>query len=132
MNARYTAALLLTLVFALVVPPAQGQVAAAPTSAQLAAAEQPVALPGANTDAPRFVLASLKIGDYLFAAASPDRESKPKGGNKMTSTGSKNAVCEWFIITCNSGGGDLCCGSVSSCLGYCEELCGPPCVYNEQ
>ena len=37
--------------------------------------------------------------------------------------------CEWFDIYCSDGSTDSCCGSVGSCLGYCAESCGEPCVY---
>jgi predicted nucleic acid-binding protein len=40
-----------------------------------------------------------------------------------------NLACDWFDISCSDGSSDECCGSVSSCLGYCSEVCGGPCEY---
>jgi hypothetical protein len=62
-----------------------------------------------------------------FAAADTGRKAAQGG---MGSSGKWGAdACEWFWIQCNNGLSDVCCGSVSSCLNYCEEICGPPCVY---
>ncbi len=40
-------------------------------------------------------------------------------------------VCEWFDISCNDGSSDVCCGNVDSCLGYCSDVCGGPCIYQQ-
>lgn len=83
-------------------------------------------------------LDELSVGTSRATAdAEPLFLAKPAKGRKSStmspsgSGGNSLAACEWFIIECNAGGGDVCCGSVSSCLGYCEEICGPPCVYVE-
>ncbi len=67
-------------------------------------------------------------------ASSPAFGVKSKGG-ALGSTGhhvakhqGTDAMCDWYQITCNGGGGDLCCGDANSCLTYCENICGGPCV----
>ncbi len=37
-------------------------------------------------------------------------------------------ACTWYDISCSNGTTDECCGSESSCLVYCSEVCGEPCV----
>ena len=48
---------------------------------------------------------------------------------QITSEGSGGitAACQWYSIDCVDGTSDSCCGSASSCLSYCEEVCGGPC-----
>jgi hypothetical protein len=128
MSSRFSAALLSTLILVVAAVPALAAEPAAKVAAQPVAQAQAAAAPAPEAqDFPRFTLKSLQIGDILFAASKGD--GKTRTNNQMKATGAGNALCEWFIISCNSGGGDYCCGSVGSCLGYCEEICGPPCVY---
>jgi len=67
-------------------------------------------------------------------AAEPLFLAAPGKGRKSTMTSSSTSsatACEWYDIRCSNGTTEECCGSVNSCLSYCEEVCGGPCVYQE-
>ena len=52
-----------------------------------------------------------------------------KGSSSLSPSGTEDAFCEWFSISCSNGSSDECCGSVNSCLSYCGEVCGEACIY---
>lgn len=90
----------------------------------------PASCPGADsTPAQEPSLADLLgASNQPLYLATPTGRQPVQGG--MGSSGKWNVTeCEWFWIVCNDGYTDSCCGSVGSCLGYCEEVCGGPCVY---
>lgn len=82
-------------------------------------------------DAPVAAADELPPLEQIFVAAGSKEVSQSK--STMNGTGKENGLlaCEWFVISCSGGGGDVCCGSVNSCLVYCVDLCGGPCVYQE-
>lgn len=81
-------------------------------------------------DAPAEATAELPL-EMVFMAAGSKEVSQSK--STMNGTGKENGLlaCEWFVISCSGGGGDVCCGSVNSCLVYCVDICGGPCIYQE-
>ncbi|HTQ80275.1 MAG TPA: hypothetical protein VMM92_09780 [Thermoanaerobaculia bacterium] len=91
------------------------------------------AAPAASAGAPS-VDALPPFAVWLKAGGSP-AHTKAKGGLKARAhkSGAKSAelACDDFWILCNDGSADSCCGSVNSCLFYCEEFCGGPCVYED-
>lgn len=125
MNVRLLAVFLLALLVPVAASAAAPDTAPAPAVIETPATAEPAAAVA------EFRLPSLQIGDILFAASGSSHDGNPLRKNQLRSNGVKNALCEWFVITCSGGGGDTCCGSVNSCLGYCSELCGGPCIYVE-
>ena len=79
---------------------------------------------------------SLQSGP-LFVAAGSGHQSGARTsylvgpGFGSAGFGIEAAVCDWYDITCSNGSTEECCGSDNSCLGYCEVVCGEPCILVE-
>jgi hypothetical protein len=69
--------------------------------------------------------AALKF-DPLFLAAG-GRKGRLGGLLIKDQNGGITTTCEWYTIDCIEEEDDRCCGSLSSCLAYCEEVCKGPC-----
>ncbi|HEX3131077.1 MAG TPA: hypothetical protein VH394_27325 [Thermoanaerobaculia bacterium] len=89
----------------------------------------------------RSVAPVVSVADFVaqLNTSTPIPASTSSGGggglskNGAPGNGSGiGAMCEEYWIECNNGTSDSCCGSLSSCWSYCEELCGGRCVYQEQ
>lgn len=91
----------------------------------------PAPQPAAAASMPDYAAFEAFLESQHLATEMATKPEGPKGhGSNMRTTGRQGALmCDWFVIECYGGGGDECCGSVSSCLVYCEQLCGGPCEY---
>ncbi len=90
----------------------------------------PAGCPGANStpaQEPSLVDLLGTSNQPLFLATPSGRQ--PAQGGMGRSEKWQETECEWFWIECNDGYSDECCGSLSSCWDYCEEVCGGPCEY---
>jgi len=76
------------------------------------------------------LVVSLMTSPEVFGARGKGSSAlHARGGHHHTRVPNAKMMCDWFDIYCNNGSTDSCCGSVGSCLGYCEEVCGGPCIY---
>ena len=76
----------------------------------------------------------LELGlQFDDSSAAPVEQSNGPRARMSTLANSERGLdaaraCEWYDISCSNGTTDECCGSSSSCLSYCAEVCGGPCI----
>ncbi len=114
----------LVCAFILLVAVAGASAASAAASAQPAAPPQQVAS-GNLTTLPM----ELRAQDDQAAPTAASRQGKPTGSYLLGGGFQDTALaCTWYDISCSNGTTDQCCGSESSCLSYCGEVCGETCI----
>jgi hypothetical protein len=75
---------------------------------------------------------NLQFDQDMWLTANTQATAVTQKGGALAGNETKgNLACDWFDISCSNGSSDSCCGSVGSCLGYCSEVCGGPCIYVE-
>lgn len=116
----------LVFAFVLLVAALAGSAAFAASPAQTTTHVQQVA----SGNLPTLPVELRVPGTQPVPTAAAKRPGK-SAGNQLLGMGlqSTELACTWYTITCSNGTTDTCCGSESSCLSYCEEVCGGPCVY---
>ena len=97
--------------------------------AEPAAVPEEEVLPSRAATLP-FLELGLQFGDS--SAVTVEQTNGPRA-RTSTLAGSKKGTdavfaCDWYDISCSNGTSDECCGSSSSCLSYCAEVCGGPCI----
>lgn len=75
-----------------------------------------------------FLLMLILTVSAMAAQPGGGRLGAAEGGEDSLG-GSNSTTCEWYWIRCSNMYQDECCGNLSTCWTYCEQVCNEPCQY---